>query len=251
MKSLHIITPVKNSIDTTIDTIDAVLASKITVPFRYTVYNDFSTPQNTALLEKKHDETGGAFELVNLAELTEHPSPNYDLVLQMAQRDALAADAGILIIESDITMPTDAIQRLFDETLSRPDCGLAASVTVNEQGDINYPYDYAHDWAREAIDCQRHLSFCFTLITPMLLRAIDFATLDPKRDWYDIVISHASRRKGFKNYLFNNIPVLHRPHSSRPWKKIKYQNPLKYYWLKYIGAFRKRNNDGELSAKNK
>ena len=39
--------------------------------------------------------------------------------------------------------------------------------------------------------------------------------------------------KGFHNYLFINLPVLHRPHGSRPWKKLKYTNPLKYYWLKY------------------
>lgn len=239
MKALHIITPVKNSIDTTMDTIDAVLASKINVPYRYTIYNDFSTPENTAALEKKHEETGGAFTLVNLSDLTSHPSPNYDLVLQMAQRDALEAEAGILVIESDVTMDADAIQRLFDETLKRDDCGLAASVTVNEVGDINYPYDYAHDWPREPIDCPRHFSFCFTLITPLLLNSMDFKTLDPKRDWYDVTLSHASLRKGFKNYLFNNIPVLHRPHSSRPWKKIKQQNLLKYWWLKYTGSLKK------------
>ncbi len=239
MKALHIITPVKNSIDTTMETIDAVLASKIIVPFRYTIYNDFSTPENTALLEKKRDEAGGAFELVNLSDLTSHPSPNYDLVLQMAQRDALAAEAGILIIESDVTMDADAIQRLFDETLQRGDCGLAASVTVDEQGTINYPYEYAREWGDKVIDCPKHFSFCFTLLTPLLLKAIDFATLDPKRDWYDVTLSHASLRLGYKNYLFNNIPVLHRPHSSRPWKKIKEQNLLKYWWLKYTGAFKK------------
>jgi hypothetical protein len=26
--------------------------------------------------------------------------------------------------------------------------------------------------------------------------------------------------------------VTHRPHASRPWKQLKYKNPLKYYWLK-------------------
>ena len=27
-------------------------------------------------------------------------------------------------------------------------------------------------------------------------------------------------------------PVLHKPHSSRPWKQLKYKNPLLYYWRK-------------------
>ena len=41
MKNLHIITPVKDSIDSTILTIRALLASQIDVPYIYTVYNDF------------------------------------------------------------------------------------------------------------------------------------------------------------------------------------------------------------------
>ena len=48
---LHIITPVKDSIDLSLQTIRSVLASQLSVPFVYTVYNDFSTPENTARLE--------------------------------------------------------------------------------------------------------------------------------------------------------------------------------------------------------
>ena len=58
MKSLHIITPVKDSIDTTLETVRAVLDSKLSVPFTYTVYNDFSTPENTARLEAASREMG-------------------------------------------------------------------------------------------------------------------------------------------------------------------------------------------------
>ena len=50
MKCLHIITPVKDSIESTMDTIKAVLASNLNVPHTYTIYNDFSTPENTAKL---------------------------------------------------------------------------------------------------------------------------------------------------------------------------------------------------------
>ena len=32
---------------------------------------------------------------------------------------------------------------------------------------------------------------------------------------------------------YTSLPVLHRPHQSRPWKQLKYKNPLKYYWLKF------------------
>ena len=71
MRPLHIITPVKNSIESTIQTVKAILASEITRPYTYTIYNDFSTEENTALLEKYSKELG--FELVNLADITSHP----------------------------------------------------------------------------------------------------------------------------------------------------------------------------------
>ena len=98
MKSLQVITPVKDSIDFTLETIRAVLSSETSVPFTYTVYNDFSTVENTLRLEQASKELG--FNLVNLSDLTNHPSPNYLLVLQTARREALAVDAGLLIVES-------------------------------------------------------------------------------------------------------------------------------------------------------
>ena len=36
-----------------------------------------------------------------------------------------------------------------------------------------------------------------------------------------------------RNFLFMDLPVVHRPHQRRPWKQLKYKNPLKYYWLKF------------------
>ena len=47
MKCLHIITPVKDSIDFTLETVRAILASDIKVPFTYTVYQriEFSSGQ--------------------------------------------------------------------------------------------------------------------------------------------------------------------------------------------------------------
>jgi hypothetical protein len=89
MKSLHIITPVKDSIESTLETIKAVMASEISVPYTYTIYNDFSTDENTALLEKYSKEFG--FKLVNLKDITDHPSPNYLLVLRKCQKEAIEA----------------------------------------------------------------------------------------------------------------------------------------------------------------
>ena len=65
------------------------------------------------------------------------------------------------------------------------------------------------------------------------IRAFDFRQLDPTKNWFDVTISHEALKQGFQNYLFTTLPVWHRPHGSRPWKQLKYKNPLKYYWLKY------------------
>ena len=231
MKSLHIITPVKDSIDTTIDTVKAIMSSDIKVPFTYTIYNDFSTPENTLRLEEASKEYG--FLLVNLSDLTNHPSPNYLLVLQKTQKEAIEADAGLLIVESDVTVEKHTLQGLFDGAMERKDCGMAASVTVDGNGEINFPYLYAKGRKPKVYDEKKRFSFCCTLLTPQFLKAFDFHLLDASKNWFDVTISHESVKKGFHNYLFVNLPVLHRPHGSRPWKQLKYTNPLKYYWLKF------------------
>lgn len=237
MKSLHIVTPVKDSIDSTLVTVKAILATPPSAEWTYTVYNDFSTPENTQLLEQASRELG--FRLVNLSDLTDHPSPNYLLVLRTARHEALAADAGLCIVESDVTVRPDTLQSLYDEALRRPDCGIAAAVTVDEKGEINYPYLYARGRENQVIDNRKHQSFCCSLLTPELMRRFDFDRLDASKNWYDVTISHESLACGLHNYLFTTLPVLHRPHQSRPWKQLKYKNPLKYYWRKFTKGFDK------------
>lgn len=231
MKELHIITPVKDSIESTLLTIEAIMASQLSIAHTYTVYNDFSTPENTAQLEEAAKHYG--FRLVNLSDLTSHPSPNYLLVLQTVQREALAADAGVCIVESDVIVRPDTLQGLVDGATAHEQCGIAASVTVDDNGDINYPYLYAKGMENRVVDTKRHCSFCCSLLTPALLRAYAFTELNPEKNWFDVTISHESLKHGLHNYLFTSQPVIHRPHQSRPWKQLKYKNPLKYYWLKF------------------
>lgn len=237
MKSIHIITPVKDSIDSTIETIKAVLASRLEVPHSYTIYNDNSTPENTALLKQASREMG--FGLVNLSELTTHPSPNYLFVLQRERRACLDVDAALLIVESDVVVKTDTLQGLWDSALKRHDTGIAASATVDEDGIINYPYKFVMGQEGQVIDSSKHCSFCCSLLTPELLRRVDFDTLDETKKWHDVTISHLSLKAGLHNYIHTTLPVLHRPHSSRPWKKLKYTNPLKYYFLKWTRGYDK------------
>lgn len=237
MKELHIITPVKDSIETTIETIESVMGSKLEWKHSYTIYNDYSTPENTQRLAELAQEKG--FELVNLSDLTSHPSPNYRTVLQHAQQRALAADAGLVLIESDVVVAPDTLQKLADSYHDRPKAGILAAVTVDREGHINYPYLYAQGKENQVIETKKSCSFCCTMLTPALLKAFNFETLDPNKHWFDVTISHESRKLGFINYLFATLPVVHSPHSSRPWKLLKYTNPFKYYWNKYVHGFDK------------
>ncbi len=231
MKGLNIITPVKDSIELSEQTIRAIMASQLTVPFSYTVYNDNSTPENTVRLQALSHELG--FRLVNIAELIDHPSPNYLWVLQRTQQESIGKDYGLLIVESDVVVKSDTLQTLFDRAQSDDACGMAAAVTVDAEEQINYPYESARKYPRGTVREKGHLSFCCSLLKPSFLRSYDFHELNPEKNWFDVTISHQSLKKGFVNYLFTDLTVLHRPHSSRPWKLLKYQHPLKYYWRKF------------------
>ena len=231
MERLRIITPVKDSVDLTLETAKAVLSSRLEIPYSYILYNDYSTPENTARLEEASRQMG--FQLVNLADITQHPSPNYLLVLQRERKFCLEEKAAFVIVESDVVVKSDTLQGLADGARLRTDCGMAASVTTDEQGTINYPYLYARGKENQVLDTRRHCSFCCTLLSPMLLEQVDFDLLDSTKSWFDVTISHRSLEAGLHNYLFTSLPVLHRPHGSRPWKQLKHTNPLKYYWRKF------------------
>ncbi|MBR1652691.1 MAG: glycosyltransferase family 2 protein [Alloprevotella sp.] len=227
---LHIITPVKDSIESTEETLRALAASTLSEAHVFRVYNDFCTEENTARLRELCAELG--IELVNLCDLTDHPSPNYLFVLRRERRACLEEGAGLLIVESDVTVRPGTLQSLAEGVRTEENCGMAAAVTVDADGNINYPYEFARKLPYGKVESTKHMSFCCTLLTQRLLQEVDFDALDETKNWFDVTISHESRAKGLKNLLFTSLPVTHRPHQSRPWKQLKYKSPLKYYWRK-------------------
>lgn len=221
----HIIMPVKDSLHTAEKAIRAIVAGGHTL----TVYDDFSTPENAARLDALAQELG--FELIHIGEHTDHPSPNYRWTLIHAQRACLAQKQHLVIVESDVIVRKDTIARLCEG--ADEGVGMVAAVTTDEQGQINFPYGYARRIQNDG-PCRKRLSFCCTLLTNTLLQHYDFAQLNPSKNWYDVAISRISRQLGFTNILQVSNPVLHTPHSSRPWKQLKYTHPLRYYWHKLI-----------------
>ncbi len=229
MAQVLVITPVKNSIETTLDTARAVAASSVKV--KHVIFNDFSNAETKESLEKHREEIG--YELIHIEDLTDHPSPNYKLVLQLAQQQALEVGIPLLVVESDVVVTSNTIEILLEQLNADPAAGLIGSVTVDEKGLVNFPYHKFKAVKEPVIATQRSLSFCCTLFSPAFLQAYDFKGLDEAKDWYDTFISQKSLALGFKNTVLMHAPVWHRPHASRPWKQLKYSNPLKYYFLKF------------------
>lgn len=223
MKKLHVIMPVKDSLETAECAIRAIVESGHTL----TVYDDNSTSENAFRLDSLRDELG--IHVVHVSAFIDHPSPNYRWVLINAQRECLKNDEHLVIVESDVVVRANTLDKL--DKAVHDGVGLVAAVTVDENGGINFPYEYAKGVKVDGV-CAKRFSFCCTLLTNAFLRAYDFEQLNPEKNWYDVHISHMSRNMGFENILQVSNPVLHKPHSSRPWKQLKYTHPLLYYWRK-------------------
>lgn len=221
----YIIMPVKDAIDMAEISLRAIVQSGYSV----VVYDDNSSAPTCQRLNELVRELG--IEIIHIAEHTNHPSPNYRWVLQHARQKALAQNQHLIIIESDVVVQPSTIQQLVEQV--QPRVGMVAAVTTDEAGNINFPYEYATNWHKElSVETRKRLSFCCTLLTNELLQALDFTLLNPAKNWYDVTISHWSSKAGFRNLLMLKNTVLHKPHASRPWKQLKYTNPLLYYWRK-------------------
>ena len=225
-----VITPVKDSLETVKLTIDAVSQAKGN--FEYIIYNDYSKKETKSYLEENQPILG--YQLVHLEDVTTNPSPNYKTVLKLARNRAMEASIPLIIIESDVIIQKDTIEELLklSRRLTKP--GLIGSITTDVNGHYNFPYGSEKKLNKGIAETRRSLSFCCTLLTSEFMKGYDFSELSQKKDWFDIYISRQSRKSGFKNYLIRRLPVVHLPHSSRPWKQLKYTHPVRYYFYKLI-----------------
>lgn len=230
MAEAIIITPVKDSLLTVKRTIKAIM--KAEGEFEYYVFNDFSQAETKKYLINAASQFG--FNLIHLEDLTDTPSPNYKTVLRHAQKLAQEAHLPLIIIESDVVIKSDTIQRLLDVLKIKANPGVIGAITVDEQDNYNFPYNFEKHKSNDVVDTSHSLSFCCTLLTLPFLQQFDFKELAQNKDWFDVFISRQSKKMGFKNYLAKGIRVLHLPHSSRPWKNLKYSNPFLYYLKKFF-----------------
>ena len=226
-----VITPVKDALEATLETIQAI--SDANGLYDYWVFNDYSTDQTKKALETASSSID--FKLINLEEITSNPSPNYKTVLQLAQKTALEAGLPLIIVESDVKVNQDTLENLVNFANDNTKVGLVGAITHDGEGKVNFPYlKFKQLKTKDPTKTTRSLSFCCTLINIDFLKEYDFADLDNSKDWYDTHISQKSIALGFDNYILPDLPVWHRPHGSRPWKQLKYKNPVLYYFRKWF-----------------
>ena len=230
MTEAIVITPVKDSIVTTLRTITSVHEARPKI--HHIVYNDFSSPETLQLLR---DHTAKfKFELINLSDKIDTPSPNYDFVLQDGQRRALQERKHLIVVESDVVVKNSTLKELIHYANQHESIGMVGAITVDEHEEVNFPYLKFKNKSEEIIETKRSLSFCCTLMSHSFLQRFSFKDLDKSKDWYDTSLSQKSIGLGFKNIILKNVTVLHSPHGSRPWKQLKYKNPVKYYLNKLV-----------------
>lgn len=228
MRGAIIITPVKNSVDTAVKSISAVRAHEPDIS--YYVYDDNSDEPVAATLDKLSDTL--KFTIVHLADITSKPSPNYDIILREAQKVALEQDKHLIIVESDVVIRSETIPSLLEFANQQEKLAMVAAITVDELGEINYPFVPFKDVPEKIIPTRKIMSFSCTLITNAFMKDYSFANLDHSQDWFDTIISEDAIEMGFSNIILKETSVIHYPHSSRPWKYLKYKNPWKYYFIK-------------------
>jgi hypothetical protein len=231
VKNPILITPVKDSLRTAREIIHSLRSGNTEIP--YYIFDDYSSRETKRWLDAnsiKYD-----YKVINLSKHVRKSPPNYRTTLIMAQKLALENGSHLAIVESDVYASPETIMelnRLVDEL---PEAGLVGAVTVDASGEINFPYNYATAIDKPLIFASaKSISFCCTILSNKLLEKFNFEDLPRNNDWFDVYISKKSRQMGFSNYVIKSLPVLHKPHSSRPWKHLKYTNPLLYYFKKII-----------------
>jgi hypothetical protein len=231
VKNPILITPVKDSLKTTREAVSFLRSNNQEIP--YFIFDDFSSQETRCWLEENALKYG--YKVIGLEKYTKKSSPNYRTALILAQKIALENSTNLVIVESDVFADYNTILGLHQLANELSDAGLVGSVTVNSSGEIIFPYSYATAIDKPTVFASgKTVSFCCTVLSLRMLEKFDFNELPNNLDWFDVFISRKSRQLGYSNYVIKNLPVIHQPHSSRPWKHLKYKNPILYYLRKII-----------------
>lgn len=165
-------------------------------------------------------------------------APQYGLALREGLTRAHSELRQLLVVESDVEVLPGVAEGL-QRVLERNPCAvMAGAVTIDSEGVWNFPYagTFRADKLRSSpLIRRRSLSFCCTLLDHVFVENL-LHTPFPDTGWMDLKISAIARKFGTL-WLALDLQVIHNPHSSRPWKLLKYKSPLLYYFYKITRRF--------------
>jgi len=165
-------------------------------------------------------------------------APQYGLALRAGLQRAHNEMRQLLVVESDVEVLPGVVLGLQRVLQRKPDAVMAGAVTIDPEGVWNFPYAGTFRAAKlrsSPLIRRRSLSFCCTLLDHGFVDHL-LHTPFPDTGWMDLKISAMARKLGTL-WLALDLQVVHHPHSSRPWKLLKYKNPLLYYFYKITRRF--------------
>ena len=167
MKNPILITPVKDSLKTAREIIISLRSESKDIP--YFIFDDYSSKETRRWLEGNSAEFG--YEVIGLERHVRKSSPNYRTTLILARKLALENNSHLAIVESDVYAKPETISALNQLADELADAGLVGAVTVDNNGEINFPYNYATAIDKPLIFASaKSVSFCCTILTNSLLQ---------------------------------------------------------------------------------
>lgn len=116
----------------------------------------------------------------------------------MAQQKAREYRVPLILIESDVVIRPNTITGLLEVTRQAVRPGLIGVITVNEQGEFNFPYSNVRKEATSWSETSRSLSFCCTLISCEFLDVYDFKELPLKKTGSTFISADSPENSGSK-----------------------------------------------------
>ena len=227
---MQIITLITQWKDTIQQSIAAIVSSRVTVPFDYTVYCGSLEDANKKKLEnlsvKYH------FNLININDLETNANLPEKNVLHHARLSIMSENIPLIVVSPDVIVEKDTIQQLYEYQKLLTQSGLISAVLTNNNGNIDLPHLFARKYKRGINPVRKGVGFYCVLFSSDLLKKMDFLDMPAIKDRYDVWINRRARQMGFKNYLLTLCPVVNINASSLlSW----FSRPLSYFWMRLTG----------------
>jgi len=227
---MHIITIVNQWKETVQQSIVAIMSSKVTMPFDYTVYcgslEEAGRKKLESLSAKYH------FNLLNIKDLETNADLPEKNVFHHARQTIISENIPLIVVSPDVIVEKDTLQQLYEYQKLLKKSGLISAVLTDGNGHIDIPHLYARKYKRGINSVRKGLGFYCVLFTHDFLKKMDFLDMPASKDRYDVWLGRRARQMNYKNYLLTLCPVVHVNASSL---LSRISRPISYFWMRLTG----------------